>query len=206
MMLTKELNFNFKGARDYINGTDILNASTRFLLDATGGVLEGVEFVIHRMTNSNLLLQLYNPDEVPRIDQSVVATFKFLSNEKRWDAHLTETGHIPSMRTPYDESLVVEQCKIDVEAKSACLHVEKLPYTAIETLVSMNKSLHLMLFPGLDKQWVFCRWDSPVWPIENNLQGVCITLKQALGTRLTKAEVAINGQVLGYIYFSARAK
>jgi hypothetical protein len=205
-MINQELDFSFKGKRDYVQGTDMFNESARFLGSVFGSQIEYVEFIIHRMVSSNLTLQLYGRDEAPQLDARVVATLKFSTNAMLWEAHLIPSERQPKDRFPYDEFLVIEKCKIDLVTKSISFCSDSSPYSAVETLVAMNKALHLKLFPDLDTQWVFCRWDSHFYPLAENLYGVSINLKQALGTRLTKAEIILQGNILGYIYFSAKDK
>ncbi len=204
-MKSYELNFSFNGARQYIHGPDIFNECVRLLQEQFNGALEGVEFVIHRMTDSNLMLTVCEQEGSPQPVAQAVAEFRFKAGGKNWEALLVEKGGRPESRNAYDESLVVDRCDIDLQGRHVVLDRGEAPYSAMETMVSMNKALHLKVFPDLDGSWVFCRWSSPQWPLAESLSGVCIQLTQTLGTRLTRSEVSLDGKVLGHIYFSARS-
>ncbi len=204
-MKSYELNFSFKGARQYIQGPDIFNECVCLLQEQFNGTLEGVEFVIHRMTDSNLLLTVCNQEESHQPVAQAVAELRFKAGGKSLEALLVEKGGRPESRHTYDESLVVDRCDIDLQDRQIVFDGGEVPYSAMETLVSMNKALHLKVFPNLVGSWVFCRWSCPRWPLSDNLNGVRIQLIQALGTRLTRSEVSLEGNVLGHIYFSARS-
>jgi hypothetical protein len=201
-----ELDFSFKGARQYIQGPDIFDESVRLLREQAGDNLEFLEFVIHRMTDRNLYLTLYPAAQVPQLDAQDVAELKFTVSGQSWVARLTDTANQPASRRPYDETMVVEKCEIDEVERRIVFRRGETPYSMMETLVSMNKALHLKVFPDARGSWVFCQWNSPHWPLDESLNGVCIQLKQALGTRLTRAEVSLDDRVIGQMYFSARDK
>lgn len=198
-----ELNFSFKGERQYIHGTDILDKSSELVSEYLGEKLEQVDFVIHRMTDRNLSLVLYPNPQMPELAAMNIAVLKFAVRGKPWEARLTEKEDHPADTCLYDENAVTELCRIDKDERKVLL-LHDTPYTNIETLVAMTKMLHINIFPNMTGSWVFCRWNSSSWPLRENLKGICIQLKQALGTRLTKSEVSVDLTVLGHIYFSAR--
>lgn len=199
-----ELNFSFKGKRQYIQGPDIFNECANILKSQFRGALQDVEFVIHRMTDRDLVLVLHEEMSGAEPDALPMAQFSFHVAGQKWSCDLLELNGKPAARNEYDESLVVNLCDIDVSGRQIVLSRGAAPFSAMETLVSMNKAMHQLVFPEIEGSWVFCRWSSPVWPLAQGLHGVCIQLIQALGTRLTRSQVSLNGQVLGHIYFSAR--
>lgn len=199
-----DLNFRYKGDRQYIHGTDMFNKCFRVMKEQTQGKIENLEFTIHKMTDSNLSLMLYQNQQFLDVDDRDIAILKFSSCGLLWQANLINADTKPTDRYSYDEASIVELCEIDDTARYIFLNSGETPYSEIETLVSMTKALHLKLFPQLLSSWVFCRWESPCWPLGGSMRGVCIRLLQAAGTRLTKSEVSLEGEVLGNIYFSAR--
>lgn len=203
-MKSEEFNFSFKGARQYIQGPDIFNECTRFLQEQCSNNFERIEFVIHRMTDSNLVPIICEQETPSQPNALIVAEFSCQAENRHWKIQLQETGNRPNGRNPYDESAVVDHCRVDVEGRYIVLERGETPYSVMETLVSMNKALHLQVFPDMAGSWVFCRWSSPRWPLGASLNGVRIQLIQTLGTRLTRAEVSREGNFLGHIYFSAR--
>lgn len=199
-----DLNFRYKGDRQYVHGTDILNQCYRVLKEQTKNKIENLEFTIHKMTDSNLSLILYQNQQFSEVDARDIAILKFSSCGLLWQANLINADTKPTDRYSYDEASIVKLCEIDDTARHIFLNSGESPYSEIETLVSMTKALHLKLFPQLRSSWVFCRWESPRWPLRGSLRGVYISLLQAAGTRLTKSKVSLEGEVLGNIYFSAR--
>lgn len=199
-----DLNFRYKGDRQYIHGTDMFNQCLRVLKEQTQGEIGNLEFAIHKMTDSNLSMMLYQNQQALEVDCRDIAILKFSSCGLLWQANLINADTKPADRYSYDEASIVELCEIDEAARYIFLNGGETPYSEMETLVSMNKALHLKLFPQLQGSWVFCRWESPLWPLSGSLGNVSIRLIQAVGTRLTKSEVSLEGEVLGHIYFSAR--
>jgi hypothetical protein len=204
-MSDSNLKLVFKGARNYVAGTTMFDETVRLLSDAGYEQLNTVEFLIHKMTSANLMLvvDLYR-EASPASDD--IAVMRFAVDGKPMQARVKLQDGIPEMRIPYDESAVSNHCEIDLAPRSIRLLNDLLGFSQIEVLVSMNKALHLaVLDKPADTSWVFCRWDSPEWPLPADLSSVTVTLKQALGTRLTRAGVELDGQILGQIYFSAKA-
>ncbi|ASC64846.1 hypothetical protein B9P52_11255 [Achromobacter denitrificans] len=163
-----------------------------------------VKFLIHEMTSANLRLVIE-----PHHDSAVadsVAIMRFTADGQPMRARIVPDEGTPDVRVPYDESVIEECCQIDVAARSIQLAKDDSGFSQIEVLVSMNKALHLaVLEKPAQTSWVFCRWDGSELPLPADLSGVTIGLRQALGTRLTRADVELGQEMLGQIYFSAKA-
>jgi hypothetical protein len=201
-----KLKLGFKGERKYIQGPDILNQAMQCIFQTYQGDLGNVEFLIHRMTGKDLYLEFESLDKgvVPEPDD--IAILRLTVGNEQIQARIRPDSGTPDQRVAYDESLVTKQCQLDAATRSIKLVNDDSGFSQIEVLVSMNKALHLaVLDKPADTSWVFCRWDSPVWPLRADLSGATVTLKQTLGTRLTRADVELDGQMLGQIYFSAKA-
>jgi hypothetical protein len=200
MMKKFDLNLCYKGERQYIHGTDMLNKSVELLREQFQGEFAGFDFTIHRMSDSNLSLCLYPHDQAPELIEQDIVALKFDAAGESWEARLKETEDQPDCRYPFDEESIVRLCAINSAERSIQLQHEA-QYSTIEILVAMTKALHLDVYPGLDANWMFCRWESPHWPLGVSLNGACVRLLQALGTRLTRSEVSLDGVILGHIYF-----
>lgn len=200
-----ELDFCFKGDRQYVHGTDMLNKCVDYLLEACGNRLENFQFVIHRMTDRNLIFTFHQISDCSERPEYIVAGVSFSVARQAWVGYLTDGLEQPVCRYPYDEDAVVDLCSVDKDGRRIKLTADAA-FSDIETLVAMTKALHLKVFHDFTGKWVFSGWDSPRWPLGEGMQGVCIQLIQNLGTRLTKSEVTIAGKVLGHIYFSGKAE
>lgn len=202
-MKNVNLSVCFKGARQYIHGTDMLDQCIALLIERFAGVMEQVDFLIRRMTDRNLFLSLYPAELAPALEEQDVAVLRFVVAGRNWDARISCAEDSPDCRINYDEDAVVASCSFDSFARKVELRQE-VGYTVVETLVATTKALHLRVFPDIQSGWMFCRLTSPVWPPAESLEGGSVQLTQTLGTRLTRSEVSCAGKVLGQIYFSTK--
>jgi hypothetical protein len=203
-MTNSKLNLVFKDERNYVHGTTIFDETIR-LLNGTGFTrLESIEFVLQKMIDTNLQLSIDNQGtSAPEPEE--VAIMRFVVDGQLMQARITPDTGAPGVRVPYDEIVVTSRCEIDPGARSIRLAQDDSGFSQIEVLVSMTKALHLAVLEiPKGSNWVFCRWDSPGWPMPDDLSGVMVTLRTTLGTRFTRADVKLNGQMLGEIYFSAK--
>jgi hypothetical protein len=198
------LNLVLKGGRNYVHGTTMFDETVRLLSDLGYEQLNSVEFLIHKMTCTNLTLVVEPHHDTPStIDD--IALMRFFVNGQLMQACIKSQEGVPEIRIPYDESVIKNRCEINSSHRSIQILNSSFDFSQIEVIVSMNKALHLaVLDKPSDASWVFCRWDSQVWPLPSDLSGVTVILKQALGTRLTRADVELSGNMLGHIYFSAK--
>lgn len=204
-MNDSNLKLVFKGERNYVQGTTMFDETVRLLSDAGYEPLNAIQFLIHKMISTNLKLVVEPYREAAPAGEDA-AVMRFAADKQSMQACVKLQDGMPETRMPYDESAVLNHCEIDAATRSIRLLNDRSGFSQIEVLVSMNKALHLaVLDKPADTSWVFCRWDSPAWPLSADLNGVTVTLKQTLGTRLTRADVELAGQMLGQIYFSAKA-
>lgn len=204
-MLKDMLDVGFKGNRSYIQGPDIHEQAMHCIQRKFPGGIRDIEFLIQNMTACHLQLQIEPVEGIHAPLSDDVAILRFTVGEERKQARIMVASGAPEKRGAFDESKVTFHCRIDKEARSVQLINDCSGFSSIEKLVSMNKALHqaVLDIPG-GTQWVYCRWSSPAWPLPVALGGAKVTLKQTLGTRLTRADVTLDGLGLGQIYFSAK--
>lgn len=199
-MKPKLLQFQFKGARDYVQGPDMWNQTFEFMREHWPSEQVGkFDFTIHKMTGHNLWIATVLEPTHSR----PIATIEFELNGQNNKAFLVEDDSSPKTRIAYDESLVTSICEIDTASRSAILKSSS-PYSNLETLVSMTKALHLEAFPGATGKWVFCRLLANAWPLDPLQSGTKVTITQFFGTRLTKVSVEIEESEVATIFFSAK--
>ncbi len=166
--------------------------------------LSNIVFTMHRMSNKNMRLELKKlSDRDPKIESNDVALLRFTVGDEAWVGRLKEREDGPTESYEYDEDAVLGLTRLDADQLSIRL-LEESPYTPIETLTSMTKALHLRVYPNATGKWIFCKWESQSWPLPSKLTGTTIRVVQALGSRLTKSEIILDGSAIGQIYFSAR--
>ncbi|CAB3804352.1 hypothetical protein [Pararobbsia alpina] len=202
-MTRHDLEFHFKGRRDYVQGPDMLNEVGKTIRACMEGSLTGLDFAVHRMTHHNLALELAEGEAAPQAVDAV-ATLGFEVRGVRWNGRLVERAEMPVERIAYDEARVLQVCSLDAQARIIELKTAA-PFSPIETIVSMNKALHVAVFPGTTQPWVFCRWRGPSWPLPEDLAGCRVQIRQAIGTRFTRSSVSLGETVIGQIDFSLRS-
>ena len=202
-MTSHALSFALKGSRQYIQGPDIFNACLNLLAQQGFAEVNTVDFALHQITETNLIATIH---DTPVLELGpVLGSLKCRTSfDSIYCITLLPNTTKPEVRIPYDESWVATHCDIDLEQRRITLNQDPALYTCIETLVSMTKALHLGLFPGVNRQWIFCRWVSASWPLNARLPNLYLQLKQCLGTRLTRTEVIYQNRHVGDIYFSTR--
>lgn len=166
--------------------------------------ISNIVFTIHCMSAKNMRLELKELSGCDsKIESNDVALLRFTVGGEAWVGRLKECEDSPTESYKYDESVVVELTHFDAGQPSIRL-LEESPYTPIETLIAMTKALHFQAYPNATREWVFCKWESQSWPLPGKLTGTTIRVVQALGSRLTKSEIILDGSTIGQIYFSAR--
>ncbi|MBZ9784466.1 hypothetical protein K9857_23285 [Pseudomonas sp. REP124] len=205
-MLLVELPLYFKGSREYVHGTSMLDAAMMAISSwASGAEIEDLNFSINRMTARKLLCGWWQHGDSLSLQSNPIATFFFKVDGISYEGGLVEIENNVQGRAPFDESVISERCVISLVEKNITLDETPIGISPIEIFVSMNKFLHQKAYEiANDSQWVFCRWESSVWPIPGDTNGVSLTIEQSLGTRLTRSRVELNGKMVGKIYFSAR--
>lgn len=184
------LRFRFKGNRNYVHGTDILNA----LLQAYKNTkLENIDVRFNGVVTSNLLL-------IPKDTQGDVKVhIRWDENGKEYQYKLIEDADPVEERYEYDEQTVVDRASLDLNDKTARL-IRKTPYTFCENLVAINKFLLQSLFHEENGKWYFTRLELD--RIISDEELFHIRLVKNLGFRLTKSEIYIGDKKIGNIYFS----
>lgn len=202
-MIKKTISFTFKDARTYIQGPDMLNKTLEVLHNEhKDEPITSLRFAIHRMTGQYLDLTIQeNPENNEPHD--CIATLSYQTSKSRYLARLTENPAVPTERVPYDEQSLISLCTINKEDKKISL-LSPSPFSFVETVVSMNKALHLATIPEATGKWVFCRWESSESTNVLKPNSIEIKLKQTLGTRLTCSEVFCQNELLGKVYFSSK--
>lgn len=205
MTLRFDLDFQFKGNRNYVHGTDMLNTITDVLSQRLPMPMKNMDIQIHRMTSSNLTLDLTQDRTAIAPTPENVATLSLTAGDVLWYGRLRERDARPVGRYPYDEDSLAAVCEFaasDTGRPSIVLR-SPAPFTPIETFVAMTKALHLRALPDASGKWVFCRWVSARWPLALPAEDITVTLTQALGVRLTQSKISVGGELAGTVYFSA---
>ncbi len=195
------VDFEFKGSRAYVHGTDMHNCMLAQLNNSfDSSDLRSLRLTIHRRTSAQGMLLLADVGEVMQRPQHGVAEITATTPQGARHCWLTETGEPVTGRYPYDEEEIVALCQIaDNEISIAA----KTDYTPVEVVVAMNKALHLHAINDTDIKWLFTRLqlERPFQP--KDALSFKVTLSRRFAAdKLTQSAIFAGGQLLGHIYFS----
>jgi len=199
-MNTFPLQLCFKGARDYLHGTDMYGAIVQAIQAGNPGTAgRGFRMAIHGFARRQCRMVLGDPGEALPRPVHAVADFLFRGEGGDVMGELLETEGAVECRYPYDEEEIVGQCvvsgrTITIKGKSR--------HSAIEVLVAMTKHLHQAVHPGAAGKWVFTKLDLQRLLHPDDAAKFRLDLRQDSNLRLTKTEIFSGGETLGSIYFS----
>jgi len=196
-MQSKNVEFQFKGSRSYVQGPDIFNV---MISGYQTEELRAIRFSVHGFVSTSVckLVESINKADCDS-QENVKARCQFeYQGEMHYQVLVDQSDYkVTGQRVEYDEDQVVALMNVDGE--EILLNSES-PFTFIETIVSMNKYHLKSLFPDDDGKWIFTRIDL-VGNFEDR-SNLRLVFKRNMNFRLTKSEVLVNNKKVGDIYFS----
>lgn len=188
------LNFCFKGNRDYVHGTDIFNNLIKKL--KTEIINSKLDLSFHGIAKTNIHLSYKKPDN----EEQLKFVLKYTNTENdKIILYGVENGVPIKCRYEYEEEKINKASNINLENKEVILKHDT-SFDFIENVVAMNKSLLEKIFGKLDGKWFFTRLQL------NELSGynypLRLELKANFNFKLTKTEIFLNDKSIGFIYFS----
>ncbi len=181
--------FQFKGNREYVHGTDITNHFLTFFSEQKP---TNIDIKFHGIVKNNLLMTNVK-------SEGVKADIRcFLDGEKQ-SFFLYEDSSSVTSRYEYDESLILAKSEIDLAAETIAL-TSSTGFTACENFVALNKELLTKLYPEELGKWYFTRLELPAAISDNSL--LTVQLVKNFNFRLTKSTILIDGIPAGNVYFT----
>jgi len=193
----KQIEFQFKGARNYIHGTDMF---TTMLSGHTDTVISNIRFAVHDFVYSPVCqLHVTETKEALNDIQDIRARCQFDSNATKCWVALTQANdnNVLGRRYDYDEKQLISLCRIEQNIVSL---TQLSPFTFIESIVAMNKQMHQQMFPEAVGKWVFTRIELNVFC--NERENLALHFKHNMNYRLTKTDILVDGVKVGDLYFS----
>jgi len=191
--MKKELDFCYKGSRDYIHGTDIYNELLK-LFD-----IKSVDLTFHGIAKRNITLLEIQPANM----STLKFAFRYvdINNTKHTLYGVTNSTEV-SCSYDYNEESICLNSKLDIKNEKISL-INHTNYSFIEECVTLNKYLLENLFPQLNGKWYFTRVQLNKQIVYNSFN-LELTLKANFNFKLTKSEIKIDDTIVGYIYFSMK--
>ncbi|OFX88780.1 MAG: hypothetical protein A2W99_04745 [Bacteroidetes bacterium GWF2_33_16] len=194
------LNFKFKGTRNYVHGTDMYNDISKWIELNGYQNIEGIDMSIHKISKKNL--SGYITDEITTKDKTNPnVIFSFISNKNVFKIVLFENNEEVKGSYEYKENEIVEASIIEEGDQKISLNIP-MDYTAIEKIVAMNKALHEHLLINAIGKWYFTKLqlNKSIYLIKPSK--IEVKLIKNLNNYLTKSYISIDGDKIGNIFFS----
>jgi hypothetical protein len=197
-----DLTFQYKGARDYVHGTDIYNLSVEALKKLGYSDLIGFDMSFHKVIEGNLRCEIFEGKSISS-SEDLAVLIRFRNNNTDYVLSMRENGEPIEGRYPYPEDEICQAGVIDFEARSIKL-THFSGHTIIEKIVALNKHLLSQLFKEELGKWYFGKLqldkDISVLDIDN----FQIKLERNIGVKFTKSTIILNGEQVGSIFFSMK--
>lgn len=188
------LEFCFKGSRTYVHGTDIFNKVTDLLKNEIKN--EKIDLSFHGIAKTNIDLLVKKPEN----DELLKFAIKFTDNSGNKNVlYAVENGVGIECRYVYPEEDICKLSNLELENQKVILNKDS-SYTFVENSVALNKYLLENLFPKANGKWYFTRFQ--LNKIPENIYPLRLELKGNFNFKLTKTEIIIGEESVGFIYFS----
>ena len=150
------LSLDYKGARDYLHGTDICNAVFDAVEEHCKIRNYSGEMSFHRFarTQCDMFLVETQRGEYGQVPSQRVCEGRFWEEGSEWTVWLMETRRPVEDRRAFDEDRIVAAA--DVVGDAICQKMQ-LPFSPIEVCVALTKHLHNTNFPLAQQRWIFSK-------------------------------------------------
>ncbi|WP_340111711.1 hypothetical protein [Maribellus mangrovi] len=198
MEYKESIEVSFKGQRNYVQGPDIFNKVTDILAQKKIHFLS-ISMTFNKMARTNI--DLYLSDQKDSLNKEHNAYFEVIKDENvSLFGSIVENGDPITSRNEYPEEEIFSLAKINKDSQTISL-LETVEYSNTEIIVSLNKRLLQQLYPDKKGKWLFTRFEVS-GDITNSYKDMVLILKKNMNFKLTKTEILLDGESVGFIYFS----
>lgn len=200
MIRKYELDFCFKGNRNYVQGPDIFDAvleklKNNFDIDR----FHKIKYAAHSMLHSNA--DLYITKDFKKNDFKIInSVITFTFEDEKYYAIVSKNENQIPCKVDYSEEIVRTKSKIDV---NRITFKNILDTSLTETVVSMNK-FYLQETVTEDGKWIVVQFEYHDLTNYFNIKNKILELEliSNFNNKLTKSKVFIDNALIGYLYFS----
>jgi hypothetical protein len=203
-MLSIPIHFRYRGQRNYVQGSDLLDACIKEVDARHPLASDGfVRLAAHQIVNRQCTLYMTEPGaDAHRVEEAYV-DFSAQTVDGVVRAFLVPSGEPVSERFPYEEEKIEAACRME---GSQIVLASNTGYSPIEVAIAMNKRLHNTIFPLASERWIFTRIDLNRPFHAQDAQRMRINFLQKLGVKLSRSTIVVGELTIGHIYFSAVPK
>lgn len=196
MKETFDLDFCFKGERDYVHGSDIFNKLSD-ILQNSGIEKRSIDFSIHGISRSNLTITTEKPDDL----SSIKFALKYAAeNGSKGCLYGVENDRKIECRYAYPEEIIVEKIESGENVFEAELN-EDSSFTFIENLLVLNKFLVNGIISNETGKWYFTKLQLKK-NVSSDFLPLKLVFKNNFNYKFTKTEIFANSESVGFVYFS----
>ncbi|WP_424963020.1 hypothetical protein [Ekhidna sp.] len=194
-MINKELTFQFKGERNYIQGPDIFDLSMNFLADEYPSIVR-TRYSAHKMLHSNA--DIIVTDERIKEYHSLIS---FESNGDSRIAYIIGNNKSVKDRRIFDETKIWSGVKMSEDQISRALMKE---HSLSELAVSLMKKLCQETIDSQIK-WIVTKIEFKNYNevAESSYSIMTIKITSSHKGRLAKSLIICDDKVIGQLLFSA---
>lgn len=186
------LDFEFKGERNYVHGSDIFNAVAKIARqEFNDGFVSLIAF--RNIARHQCVLSFEN-----RASMTAVATGRISAEGLLHPFWLFEREDEVVGRYPFDEEAIVGAADVRMEGKSISLQSDG-SVTPIEYVIALTKRLNYLIAPDVDGKWLFGQLNL-VSPLVSE-GAVRVVQKSMLHGRMSINEIWLGDVVVGDIRF-----
>lgn len=196
--MRKLLTLSYKGAREYLHGSDFFNTLTTVAAEVTGNSDAFVDrLTFRRFARKACEVTTVQPDDLSKVIGQV--RFRIPENSSCLDAWLVETDVSVTDRRPFDEDMLLTHASLDMNERSACLPSRSV-YTPIEDVIALTKYLNYAISPDVAGKWVFGQLDLAE-PLTGNYKVLVIQMKNLITGRFSANDIFVDGHRIGSMRF-----
>jgi hypothetical protein len=196
--MRKLLTLSYKGAREYLHGSDFFN----ILTDIAAEVTNHPDAFVDRLTFRHFARMACEVTTEQPADLSKAigqVRFRLPHDSSHLDAWLVETDISVTARRPFDEALLLANASLDESERSARIH-DRSVYTPIEDVIALTKHLNYAVSPDVVGKWVFGQLDLTE-PLIDSYQMLEIQMKSLIAGRFSVNDILVDGRRIGSMRF-----
>ena len=196
-----KINFEgcYKGKRDYLQGGDLFDGAQSAVQSVLGKKAYVKSITFREMARKRGSFFI-DSDHAPE-GFVVTAVIKIQNGDDSVNGIFATDGGKINKRIEYDESLILENSKID-EENMRIIQTVKTDFTSCEEVVALTKALHNQVLPTVKGKWIFTLLNMKGRFLNKNKELFTINIKQNLGGIMTRSDLLAGDRSIGTIGFT----
>lgn len=200
MLYRKEILFQFKGDRKYVQGADIFDSTLEVVKDFFGEYPNLLKGSFYRLLANAGIFSLYEGNELINL-KNIYAQFLIQIRQLKYKIIVTASEKNIDSFKEFNENKVLEG--FDIKGKLAMMST-KQSFSYMEQIVAITKRLHHVIYPNVSGKWLFTKIDLEdiINPSLFHNHRIVIEAKKNFHNKLTKNAIYLDDKQAGHIYYS----